>query len=67
MGKYDSLNGVTTLHKTGGNTFSPCSSHKKSCFRDDAYLLPMLGLLIAVWALLYAPYAAADLIRKRRE
>jgi conserved hypothetical integral membrane protein TIGR02206 len=34
---------------------------------DDAYLLPMLGLLIAVWALLYAPYAAADLIRKRRE
>ena len=34
---------------------------------DDAYLLPMLALLLAVWALLYAPFAAADLINKRRE
>ena len=34
---------------------------------EDAYLLPMVGMLAAVWALLYAPFAASDLIRKKEE
>ena len=34
---------------------------------DDAYLLPMLGLLIAIWALLYAPFVATAHNRQRRE
>ena len=32
---------------------------------DEAYLLPMVGLLIAVWALLYAPFAAYDAIKAK--
>lgn len=32
---------------------------------DDAYLLPMLCLLAAVWALLYAPFAASNFIRNK--
>lgn len=34
---------------------------------EDAYMLPMVGLLAAVWALLYAPFAASDLIRKKED
>ena len=34
---------------------------------ESAYLLPMVILLAAVWALLYAPFAASDLIRKKEE
>lgn len=34
---------------------------------DDAYLLPMTALLFGVWALLYAPFAAADLIAKKEK
>ncbi len=32
---------------------------------DEAYLLPMVGLLIAVWALLYAPFAAYGAIKAK--
>ena len=31
---------------------------------EDAYILPMVGLLAAVWTLLYAPFAASDFIKK---
>jgi conserved hypothetical integral membrane protein TIGR02206 len=34
---------------------------------DDAYILPMAGLLLAVWAMLYAPFAAADLIKGKEK
>ena len=34
---------------------------------EDAYLLPMAALLAAVWAILYAPFAASDFIRKKEE
>ena len=34
---------------------------------NDAYILPMAGLLLAVWALLYAPFAAADLIKRKEK
>ncbi len=34
---------------------------------ESAYLLPMLALMIGVWALLYAPFAARDLMRKKEE
>lgn len=34
---------------------------------EGAYLLPIVGLLIAVWALLYAPFTVADRVKHKEE
>ena len=34
---------------------------------ENAYLLPMIGLLAAVWALLYAPFTVADKVKEKEE